>query len=46
MWGNNVKQTGGGGGFSCPWANVLDAELPEAAPADDDDAFPTDDVSV
>lgn len=39
------QQTGGGGGFSCPWpANVLDAEVPEAAPAECDDAFPIDDV--
>lgn len=38
----NYEQTGRGGCFS--WPNVLDAELPEAAPADDDDAFPIDDV--
>lgn len=35
------KQTGGG--FSW-WVNVLDAEVPDAAPAEDDDAFPTDAV--
>lgn len=34
------KQTGGG--LSC--ANVFDAELPDAAPAEDDEALPTDDV--
>lgn len=41
------KQTGGCSGcFSCPWAaNVLDAEVPEAAPDACDDAFPTADVS-
>lgn len=39
IW-KNCEQTGGG--FS--WPNVLDAEVPDEAPADDADAFPTDAV--
>lgn len=32
-------------GFSTGWTKVFDDDVPDAAPADDADAFPIDDVS-